>query len=253
MTVPMIVPCLNRFDMFTEMFETIDTPVHPFVIDCWRNNRGVSGAWNEGMRRARDAGYRYAVVANDDLKFEPGSLQGIYDTLIDTGAAAVSPNQQRLPRRIDSFEHDGIRAGADFFCFAIDIEQVTEEAGWFDQNFFPAYFEDNDMHHRMHLKGLTTLLHTDMVVIHEGSATQNYDRKNPNVTSVRFEAHRSYFDRKWGGLPGKTTFATPFNHADVTVRDWNGSYKLDGLETSAAQQALDSIDSLCYDVGYERY
>lgn len=251
--IPFIIPCLNRFDMFTETIETIDTPIHPIVIDAWRNNRGVSGAWNEGMKRAYNMGYRYAIISNDDLKFTPGSLRAIYDTLVETGAGTVSPNQVRLPIRQHSFENEGLREGADFFCFGIDIDQVVETAGWFDQQFYPAYFEDNDMHHRMNLSGVKGYIRTDIDVIHEGSMTQKFDRHNPNVTTEKFEAHRGYFRKKWGGEPGQEAFITPFNEPDLTVRDWNGSMVLDGLETSPAQEILDRIDSKCYNVAYESY
>lgn len=244
--IALVVPVLNRFDMFTEMMETVDTPVQLFVIDQWRNNRGVSWAWNEGMRRAKAAGYRHAVVANDDLKFRPGSLRGIYDTIVETGAALVSPNQQRHPARTDTYEHMGVRAGADFFCFIIDIDQTVESAGWFDEQIYPAYFEDNDMHRRMRLAGLTTLIDTDRTVFHEGSMTQKFDKKNPNVNGATFEAIRSYYDLKWGGTPDAETYATPFNHPDLTVRDWNGSLYRDGRSQSPQQDILESIESTCF-------
>ena len=83
--------------------------------------------------------------------------------------------------------------------------------------------------------------------------TQKFDRHNPNVTTDKFEAHRGYFRKKWGGEPDKATYLTPFNEPDLTVRDWNGSMVLDGLESSPAQQILDRIDSTCYDVAYEQY
>jgi hypothetical protein len=250
--IALVVPVLNRFDMFTEMMETVDTPVQLFVIDQWRNNRGVSWAWNEGMRRARSAGYKHAVIANDDLKFRPGSLRGIYDAIVDTGATLVSPNQQRHPARVGTYEDMGIRSGADFFCFAIDIEQTVSGAGWFDEQFFPAYFEDNDMHRRMRLAGLTSLIHTGHIVFHEGSMTQKFDKKNPNVDGAKFEAVRSYYDLKWGGTPEHESYNTPFNRPELTVRDWNGSAILDGVENSATQMLLESIDSTCYTAASRR-
>lgn len=251
--VPFIMPCLNRFDMFTETMETVDTPIHPIVIDCWRNNRGVSGAWNEGMKKALDLGYSYALISNDDLKYPPGAIRELYDTAVKTRAATVSPNQVRLPIRQRSYEPDGLREGADFFCFVINIPKVVKHAGWFDQQFYPAYFEDNDMHRRIQLAGLKSYIRTDIDVIHEGSMTQKFDRHNPNVTMEKFEAHKGYFRKKWGGGPGQEVYETPFNEPDLTVRDWNGSMLLDGLETSPAQELLDRIDSKCYNVAYESY
>jgi GT2 family glycosyltransferase len=239
--------------MFTETMETVDTAIRPFVIDAWRYNRGVSGAWNEGIKRARAEGYEYALISNDDLKYTPGTIRSLYDTIVDTGAVLVSPNQQRHPRRENSYKMEGLREGADMFCFIIDIEQMVEEAGWFDENFFPAYYEDNDMHHRMVSAGLTCLIDTGRIVMHEGSMTQNADPANPNTSAERFEAHKGYFIKKWGGPPMSPAWTRPFNHPDLTVRDWNGSMVLDGLESSPSQDILDSLDSLCHNVAYESY
>jgi len=119
--IPLIMPCLNRFDMFTEAIETVDTPILPIVIDQWRGNRGVSGAWNEGMKRVLNSNMRYAIVSNDDVKFAPGAMRKIYNTLVETGAALVSPTQRRRPLQLTGVDHDTLREGADFFCFAIDI------------------------------------------------------------------------------------------------------------------------------------
>jgi GT2 family glycosyltransferase len=248
--LPLIVPVLNRFDMFTEMMETLDYPVRLFVIDNWRGNRGVSGAWNEGMRRVLEAGYQYAVIANDDLKFTPGALQALHMDLMTKNAATISPNQRRDMRMLnkidDRYEVDGIKAGADFFCFGVHIPELVNKVGWFDENFIPAYFEDNDMHYRMQLAGVQSLIDTDIPVFHEGSMTQKFDRNNPNTSSHRFESNRAYYIRKWGGMPTEEKYRVPFNVEGLTIRDWNGSLRRDGLETSPGQDILESFDSTSY-------
>ena len=250
--IAMVVPVLNRFDMFTEMMETVDYPVQPIVIDQWRNNRGVSWAWNEGMRRAKAMGYQHCLIANDDLKFRPESLERLSRTMEVTGAALVSPNQIRNSKVFDedrsSWATEGIRAGADFFCFMVDIDQIVDNAGWFDENFFPAYFEDNDMHRRMILSGLKSYIDTDCPVFHEGSMTQKFDKKNPNVDGDRFVSIKNYYMNKWGGPPGTETYDKPFGNHQLTIRDWNGSMVLDGFDYSPSQDILDSIPSLCYDI-----
>lgn len=245
--IALVAPCVNRFDMFTEMIETVDTPVQPFIIDQWRYNRGVSAAWNLGMKRALDAGYRYAVVTNDDVKFYPGALRSTYNLLVDSGVALVSPNQIRKPQD----PGEGYREGADFFCFAVDIPQLTAHAGWFDENIFPAYFEDNDMHMRMLNSGLKSYINQEANVLHEHSMTQKFDKKNPNTSSMAFEANKAYYVRKWGGMPSDERYATPFNHPKLSVKDWNGSFASNHFAyTKDNQDILNSIDSLRYEVPY---
>jgi GT2 family glycosyltransferase len=239
MTVPIIIPCLNRFDMLAQTINSIDCPTRLYIIDNWNVNRGVSGSWNEGMRRAAADGYKHAMITNDDVVFTPGSIMQVYEAALLTGSATASPNQrgQQEPR--------GIIDNADMFCFVVDIEQLTTHAGWFDENLFPAYFEDNDMHYRMRLAGLRSIIHTDAIVDHIGSATQNKDISNPITSSKRFEEHRAYYKRKWGGEPGSETFTTPFGNPALSCRDWNGSHYLDDQPTSPAQQVLDTFFSDC--------
>lgn len=244
--IAFIIPCLNRFDMFTETMETVDTPIIPYVIDNWRGNRGVSGAWNLGMERAMDDGHKYAVISNDDLKYHPGAIWGMYEAIRDTGAALVSPIQERRDKIPPA--RTGLQPGADFFCFIVDIDQIVGEAGWFDQNFFPAYFEDNDMHYRMGLAGLTSFINTDVRVIHEGSMTQKFDRNKPVTNDIAFESNRSYFAMKWGGRPQQEVYRTPFNIPGLSVREWNGSYLLDGMKDSEAQERLEEVPSVAYGV-----
>jgi len=231
--------------MFTEMLETVDTGIRPFVIDQWRTNRGVSGAWNLGMKKVLKAGYKHAFILNDDLKFPKGSIDTIWETLLDTGAALVSPTQVRPPVKLTGYKSDVLReGGADFFCFAIDIEQVIDSAGWFDENFYPAYFEDNDMHRRMILSGLTTYVHDGCEVFHEGSKTQNLNRHKPVTNAHQFESNKAYFALKWGGRPhsGDDIYMTPFNNPGLSLRDWYGSWRFDDKITPEARNILETVD-----------
>jgi hypothetical protein len=63
-------------------------------------------------------------------------------------------------------------------------------------------------------------------VFHHGSATQNFDQMNPNTTSTRFEAIRSYYVRKWGGTPGQEKFQRPWNNEALDITEWRGHDKV---------------------------
>jgi GT2 family glycosyltransferase len=187
--IPLIVACVNRFDLFTKLILSVDTPIRPIVIDCWRENLGVAGAWNEGMIRAIELGYRYAVITGDDVSFEPGTLRTLYDTLIETGAAMVSPNECGWSST------SGIYEGSHFFCYAIDIKQVLDKAGFFDENFFPGYGEETDMSWRMRKAGLKTLINADIIANHEVSASRAGDPEL--ITDAMIEKNHQYFVSKW--------------------------------------------------------
>jgi glycosyltransferase involved in cell wall biosynthesis len=51
---------------------------------------GLTRSWNQGLTLARAEGYRYAVCANSDLVFSPGSLNHLVSAL-ESGAPLVGP------------------------------------------------------------------------------------------------------------------------------------------------------------------
>ena len=215
MDIALIVPVLSRFDLFAGLIRSIDVPVRPIIIDNWNHNRGVAAAWNEGMDWAWNDGYRYAIIANDDSYFEPGSIRKIYDAMKETRACLISPNPN------GAHAAQGLIDGADFFNFMIDIPQLIKECGYFDENFQPAYFEDNDMHRRIILSGAKAYIHTEAIAGHHGSATQYLDRNNPVCPPHQFENNRRYYTEKWGGEPGREVCTTPYGSPNHTIRDWD--------------------------------
>jgi GT2 family glycosyltransferase len=216
MALSLIVPVLNNFKVFAEMVASIDYPVQPIVLDNWNHNRGVAASWNEGMRRSLELGNQYAIITNDDVRFSPNAIKEMYDTIkYKTSAVLVSPNQN--PFEGDPEMHEG---GADFYCFMVDIPKLIEKVGWFDENIFPAYFEDNDMHRRLILANAKTYLLPHIHVSHVGSATQNFEPGNPVVPPHVFEKNRSYFIEKWGGHPWSEQYSNPFNNPDNDIKYW---------------------------------
>jgi len=216
MALSLIVPVLNNFKVFTEMMVTVDHAVNPIVLDNWNHNRGVAASWNEGMRKSLEIGNEYALITNDDALFTPGAIKEMYDFMkYKSNAVFVSPNQNAYDENEPPREN-----GADFFCFMVNIPKLIEKAGWFDENIFPAYFEDNDMHRRMLLAGVKSYILPNVQVNHVGSATQNFDPGNPACPPHQFEANRSYFVEKWGGRPGEEMWAHPFNNENNDVRYW---------------------------------
>jgi GT2 family glycosyltransferase len=216
MTIALIVPVYKKFDLFTRLMHSVDTEIRPYVIDSYYNNRGCAGAWNEGMRKAILDGYRYAIITNDDVEFLPGTIEKIYTTLKETDAVLVSAAQNA-----DTPDATEIYEGADFFCFGVDMIKLIDTCGSFDENFFPAYFEDNDMHYRMRLANVKGYIHPGAGARHVGSATQNADPHNPVCPSERFEQLREYFRTKWGGVPGEERFTKPFNNQEKEIWDWD--------------------------------
>jgi GT2 family glycosyltransferase len=214
MSLSLIVPVLKRFDLFAELMASVDYPVLPIVIDNWRGNRGVSPAWNLGMKKSLQAGNQYAIICNDDVVFEPNVISELFQTIKDTGAVMVSANQWEVEKDYT------LTSWTDYCCFAVDIKQLIKNVGWFDENFYPAYFEDNDMRRRVELAGLDSYTRKDLKITHAVSATQWADPDNPVTSEEAFMNNMKYFIKKWGGEPYKETYKNPFNNPENDLKYW---------------------------------
>jgi GT2 family glycosyltransferase len=109
--------------------------------------------------------------------------------------------------------------GPDFACFMISWE-AWKCVGRFDENFTPAYFEDNDYHRRINLAGMEGCSVNTAPYYHYGSQTQNAVATAPVVHPDAFVQNRIYYTIKWGGEPGMESFDTPFNDPTKTWADW---------------------------------
>jgi GT2 family glycosyltransferase len=214
MTISLIVPVLKRFDLFTELMATVDYPVLPIVIDNWRGNRGVSAAWNLGMKKSLQAGLNYAIISNDDVTFEPNVIEQLINTLKTTDAVMVSPNAY------DKTDTPSLRTWTDYCCFAVDINKLISKVGWFDENFYPAYYEDNDMRRRVELAELDSFTRNDLKINHQVSATQFANPSNPVTSQIDMEKNYAYFVQKWGGSPYEEVYTNPFNNPDNDLAYW---------------------------------
>jgi hypothetical protein len=90
--------------------------------------------------------------------------------------------------------------------------------GLFDENFVPAYFEDNDFDYRCRLAEVPfTGLPAGMS--HKISSTLRSSKHYQDANSYTFPLNREYFRQKWGGSPYREVFTTPFNGGG-SIKDW---------------------------------
>lgn len=174
-------------------------------------NQGISRAWNEGMLSAYGAGADAVIVANDDITFGAGDLDRLARAALD------HPDSYAV---LCGGHHSGF--GQDvpshgFSCFAWN-RVALDVLGCFDENLFPAYFEDCDYSRRAVLAGLSAAECPDTRIIHEGSATIKRDLKQNERNHVTFSANSAYYERKWGGGPHQEKHRNPFNNTRLGLR-----------------------------------
>lgn len=202
------IPTINRADLLNEALVKYakDFPsVHIIIVDngnqnIWMGadnifvfnfgvNYGVAKSWNWLMRKGFAEGYENALILNDDVY--------------------LGKNEAQISTYIDEFPQHGFFVGLGVNWSAFIVRQFTfDVVGHFDEQFYPAYFEDNDFCYRMQLAGVTreqsTFLNPE---IYRNSMSIQKD----SSLNTNFEKNRQYYIAKWGGAPTKETFKTPFN------------------------------------------
>ena len=154
-------------------------------------NLGVAASWNWFMRNVPQD---YVVISNDDVGFRPRTIEALVATA------------EKMPGQV-------------FFCASVGQafslyllrKRALDLVGPFDENFWPAYFEDGDYARRLALLGQRENFSGEGYE-HEGSATVRV--ADPDMRRRHhgwFDANSKYYVRKWGGPPHHEKYTVPFN------------------------------------------
>jgi len=197
------VPILVRPDLLQEMFSSLDHEIGRMVIVDNGDvipydqdprmtvvrpgaNLGVAASWNHIIKITPDAPW-WAIV-NFDVVFSPGDLDRLVDRMENGGEVVLLGG---------------------FTAFGISRSAIAK-AGWFDENFAPAYFEDNDYDMRCRLTG-TPIEALPAGLRHRNSSTLRDSAQAREGNLRTFKPNKERFKAKWGGMPYRETFTTPFD------------------------------------------
>jgi len=156
-------------------------------------NFGVAASWNLIIKSNPLA--PWWLIVNSDIEFAPGDLAQIVEAM----------------KTCDVITMHG------FSIFAVSAKAIAT-VGFFDENFVPAYYEDDDWRYRCKLLGIAI---TDLALgaTHRGSVAIRSDRWLMLENNRTFGENCSYFMGKWGGDKNLETFRTPFN-GPCSPREW---------------------------------
>jgi glycosyltransferase involved in cell wall biosynthesis/GT2 family glycosyltransferase len=167
---------------------------------------GVAQSWNQLLKYAFNTNdYDTIVIIGADIEMQKGYFSGYVKDL-----------------EVGDFDFTTAKDYG-FNCFAI-TKKCYDIVGGFDENIFPAYFEDNDYHTRVKLSGLTIgdIGNPDLFK-HYGSVTIKNDEFYNSANGQTFKMNEKYYCEKWGSIPGdadRFTYKTPFNNPDLSIKDW---------------------------------
>lgn len=217
------IPILNRVDLLERCLDHVDHPaellvvnnnsIHQgfngrlrrqakargFEVSDQPRNLGVAASWNLILKTGMERGYELIFIGSNDTFLYPGSLAAV---------AALDKQEDEVVWHLQSWNF-----------FAIH-RRAVERVGWFDENFYPAYKEDQDYTYRCELAGVKRIqtYFTGAGADHLGSQTiysdPHYFARNQHT---HIDVNLDYYRDKWGGDSGSERYTTPFGHAD---RDW---------------------------------
>ena len=193
----------GKFSDVTEKLLFIETNPNEYIeeVSVIRNrfNVGFGGAINQIIKQNVDCNYWF--ITNDDWHVKPGQLQ-------------------RLAGRLEE-EFDGLLCEAGnlngYSAFVMSNEMVSQ-VGLMDENFYPAYCEDNDHRYRVKLAGMSWD-YFPLDATHVISSTLHSCRQFEERNRHSFKKNIEYYIQKWGGDRGKEKYSTPFN-LDAPIDYW---------------------------------
>jgi GT2 family glycosyltransferase len=200
------IPTINRADLLNEALanyfedfkqteivicdnggQEIITRENNFVIYKPEKNLGVSGSWNMIMDYADKVKATHVLMLNDDIY--------------------LGKSEEEINTIIRLWNPEFLCTELNWCSFILSVDSY-KKIGKFDENFFPAYFEDNDYFRRMMLLNVPIIMNAMLnPIIYRNSMTI---LKTPELNNG-FEKNRQYYISKWGGQPTQETFSTPFN------------------------------------------
>lgn len=202
-----VIPTINRADLLNEALEKyfedfkethiaicdngkqdIITREENFMIYRPENNLGVSASWNMLIDYADKINATHVLVLNDDIYL--GRTEHEVKMIIKNNPSA-----------------DFINSFQNWCSFILKID-MWKKAGKFDEEFYPAYFEDNSFDYKMTLvnaeKSWTSFLDP---IVYRNSMTI---AKDPTLNQ-RFAQNRQLYIDMWGGIPTQEKYKTKFN------------------------------------------
>jgi hypothetical protein len=158
-----------------------------YQVEYFPENKGVGSSWNIGFRR----GAEYNILISASMYFKNGISE--------------------LVKKLSYANEYGLLTYEGWHTIVIGRKTI-DTIGEIDENFYPAYYEDNDYMYRMKLADIhnkpfgATLPKIDIDVECAGNAMSV---KSGLV--VDFEKNAAYYEKKWGGKPGQEKYTKPFN------------------------------------------
>ena len=236
------VPTLSRYDRLSEMLRTVAQstrlPNRILIVDNGgkltrehlnsdmkgkgmshvptdlyqpQSNLGVAGSVNFALRNTPDNWWW--LHSNDDVEFDPDCIRRL--------ASAAEAVEGEAGHHFCLPEHG---VGSAFTVFLVH-SKFRDVAGYFDEVFFPAYFEDNSLGRRMNLVGVKRIVAQGAAYLHHTSSTKlAYTPAQMDAHHRNFRRNAEEYVRMWGGPPDQERYEIPYDgkygHNLYNIAQW---------------------------------
>ena len=204
------------------MAASVDFPVRhkvvinggrPDALDEWKRrwpewkvfhfgrNLGFGGSCNAATRLfPYEESY---LLLNDDGEFQSGCLERM---------SKASDEHAKNCHIIYVNKNDA-------FDVCVWTAKGVREFGLFDENYYPAYFEDTDMRCRFAAGGAIKYYIEGPFPVKHGKPRACGPKYHAMMDALK-PLNEDYMMRKWGTLDDSPVFKTPFNKPDVSLSYW---------------------------------
>jgi hypothetical protein len=228
MKIGVVVPVLSNFEGAVTLIHSIKShhQIGIYIQPQWRNQVALAAAWNNGFDEAVAGACEYILISNDDIILSPHCIDGLvseFERLESENVVLVTicNIRDQLSDPLDILNYPQVKVEPsisdhpNYSCFLVH-KTFFDRAGRFDENFWPAWYEDNDSHYRIHLLGLRAVATTAAPGVHVGGVTTHM------LDVVDSGQSKAYFLKKWGSvnLHMNEKFRTPYDDPNLTPREW---------------------------------
>lgn len=221
----------NRYDLLERFFDSLDISISKIAVlinnrklkndavitsiqkkfpqveflECGLN-LGIAASWNLLIKKFLIED-EFVFISQDDMKFLPGELTKV--------AYHFYSNQDA-----DIITYWGFG----LFCLS---RKCVKNIGFFDENFYPAYYEDADYCRRLNLSKDINRKQLKIEAIHgdenfASGCTTSTVKNGTDCAGINAMRYCS----KWGGTHTNETYLTPFNNPTLTIRDWTPDFNI---------------------------
>ncbi len=166
-------------------------------IQVWVHDRqcGVAASWNQFLSTVDTT---HIIIANDDVYPHVDAIKIIYEAM--------------LAKPDDIFFAGEEASGNSFSFFGMPREKFINAGGFFDECFFPAYFEDNSKSREITLAGYNHIFVSGVTYDHVGSSTlHTYTPEQTRQHHMDFERNKAIYKMMWGGCVGEEVHHSKWN------------------------------------------